>query len=146
MGDQMNKFHIKNILLGMGIGVVLTSLTGIIYSAGMEPEMSREEIVARARQYGMVSSSEMIKKDEPEDTKPVEIEKNKVSITVDQGDSSEIVAKELFEKGLIDNVDSFLNELDSMNLQSSIQVGEYTIEEGTDNSTIARIICKMGIQ
>lgn len=140
----MKKFHIKNILLGMGIGVVLASLTGIIYSAGMEPEMSKEEIIARARQYGMISSSEMIKIDEAKDTEPIEVEKKQVSITIEMGDSSEAVAKKLFEKGLIDSIDSFLNELDSMNLESSIQGGKYTIEEGTDNSTIVRTICRIG--
>jgi len=43
----MGRFHIKNILLGIGMGLVLTALTGIIYSAGREPQMSKEEIMAK---------------------------------------------------------------------------------------------------
>jgi len=40
--------------------------------------------------------------------------------------------KKLVEEGLIDNANSFINEIRAMKLQTSIQVGEYTIEEGTD--------------
>jgi len=43
---------------------------------------------------------------------------------------------------LIDNANSFINEIRAMKLQTSIQVGEYTIEEGTDIKTIIRIIAK----
>ncbi|GAE89005.1 aminodeoxychorismate lyase [Acetivibrio straminisolvens] len=206
----MRKFHIKNILLGIGIGVVLTALTGIIYSAGMEPQMSKEEIMARARQYGMVSSSEMIKEDEQkesetantegvqagpaedsENTEGVDVEstaapegtenimaestavpgniegagataasgnteniqaestaalentvKKQVQVAIAPGDNPYVISKKLVEKGLIDDADSFVNEIRAMNLQRFIQVGEYTIEEGTDIKTIIRIICK----
>ncbi|HHV29898.1 MltG/YceG/YrrL family protein [Acetivibrio mesophilus] len=184
----MSKFYIKNILLGIGIGIVLTTLTGIIYSAGMEPQMSKEEIMAMARQYGMVSSSEMIKEDEQkepelagteeiqaeptldpgnaeemqaEPTKdpanveeikaeptedPGAIEKMQVKIAVAPGDNPNDIARKLLEKGLIDSPDSFVNEIKAMNLQRSMQVGEYTIEEGTDITTIIRVICKRKIK
>jgi len=70
------KVHIKNILLGIGMGLVLTALTGIIYSAGREPQMSKEEIMAKARQYGMVPSNEIIEESENElvDEEEAEVE------------------------------------------------------------------------
>lgn len=56
----MRKFHIKSILLGIGMGIVLTAFISIIYLAGNQPTMSREDIIERARQYGMVFSEEVV--------------------------------------------------------------------------------------
>lgn len=184
----MNKFHIRSLLLGIGIGIVLTSLTGIIHSAGMNPEMSREEIITKAKQYGMVSSSDLIQTEEgtggenpdkvteqrepqqneadqnepeqnqpikntpevdvpqsdnPEPAKPVVQE---VRVRINPGDSSEIVALRLYNAGAIESMESFLDQLRTMNLQGSIQIGEFVINKGTDNRSIARIICGLVIQ
>jgi hypothetical protein len=59
----MRNFHIKSILLGIGIGIVLTALISVIYSAGNKQAMSKEEIIEKARQYGMVYSEELIFED-----------------------------------------------------------------------------------
>lgn len=56
----MHKFHIKSILLGIGMGIVLTAFISIIYLAGNKPTMSKEEIIEKARQYGMVFSEETL--------------------------------------------------------------------------------------
>ncbi len=55
----MRNFHIKSILLGMGIGMVLISIVSMIYTSGIKSyqEMSREEIISKAREYGMVDAS-----------------------------------------------------------------------------------------
>lgn len=41
----MYRFHIKSMVLGIGIGIVITSFIGIIYSAGMESGANREKII-----------------------------------------------------------------------------------------------------
>jgi hypothetical protein len=56
----LRKFHIKSILLGIGIGIILSSFIGIIYSAGMDNKITKEEIVERAKQYGMIFPEEVI--------------------------------------------------------------------------------------
>lgn len=64
----MHKFHIKSILLGIGMGIVLTAFISIIYLAGNQPTMSREEIIEKARQYGMVFSEEVVLIESSENT------------------------------------------------------------------------------
>lgn len=179
----MKSFYMKNILMGIGIGIIIAALTGIIYSAGMNPQMSKQEIMDRAKQYGMVLSSDtIITTDQEEGNDFIDDktdgetlleeesihENDKVSITsnptenanskedavkstenavqevqirVNRGDTSLVVAENLFEKGLIESIDSFENLLKEMNLESSIQVGEFVIVKGTDEASIARIIC-----
>lgn len=56
----MKKFHIKSIILGIGMGMVLTSMISIIYLAGTNPKLSKEEIITLARKYGMVEGSELL--------------------------------------------------------------------------------------
>lgn len=66
----MRKFHIKSILLGVGMGIVLTAFISIIYAAGNQPTMSKEEVIEKARQYGMVFREEVVltkSVDEPKD-------------------------------------------------------------------------------
>lgn len=74
----MQKFHIKSILLGIGIGIVLTAFISIIYSAGNNQTMSREDIVEKAKQYGMVFREDnvLIKSIEDEAKKDNTIEEN----------------------------------------------------------------------
>ncbi|MDQ2085863.1 hypothetical protein RBH29_05355 [Herbivorax sp. ANBcel31] len=56
----MRKFHLKSLLLGIGMGIVLSSFVGIIHSAGMDNELTKEEIIERAEYYGMVFHEEFI--------------------------------------------------------------------------------------
>lgn len=52
-------FNIKSIVLGIGIGIIITSLISIIYLAGNDSKdtITDEEIISRAVKLGMVKSS-----------------------------------------------------------------------------------------
>lgn len=50
----MRKLHEKSILLGIGIGMIITSIAGMIYSGGTQKELSKEEIISLAKGYGLV--------------------------------------------------------------------------------------------
>ncbi|KNY28350.1 hypothetical protein [Pseudobacteroides cellulosolvens] len=52
-------FNIKSIVLGIGIGIIITSLISIIYLAGNDTKntITNEEIISRAAKLGMVKSS-----------------------------------------------------------------------------------------
>jgi hypothetical protein len=57
---HVNRFNVKSILLGIGIGIIITSLASIIYLAGRDPlsALSKEEIMAQAEKYGMTRNTE----------------------------------------------------------------------------------------
>jgi hypothetical protein len=46
--------------------------------------------------------------------------------------------------GLINDVQAFINELSTMNLEGSIQVGDFKVKKGSSLATIARIITMTG--
>lgn len=57
----MRCFNIKSLLLGIGIGMVFTSIISMIFvSAFSTTNLNEEEIKQLARQYGMVEKSEII--------------------------------------------------------------------------------------
>lgn len=64
----MRKVHEKSIILGIGIGMVITSVAGLIYSGGDgtrsdAKDLSREEIVRLAKGYGMVEPVRLVEDD-----------------------------------------------------------------------------------
>ncbi|HHW47807.1 MAG TPA: hypothetical protein GXX14_04205 [Clostridiaceae bacterium] len=68
----MKRFHIRSIILGIGIGFIFTSLISLIYFAGKEPakNISDEEIIKRAEELGMVKRSSIFENiDGSDDTK-----------------------------------------------------------------------------
>ncbi|ACL76364.1 ABC transporter substrate-binding protein [Ruminiclostridium cellulolyticum] len=50
----MRKVHEKSILLGIGIGMIITAIAGLIYSAGTQKELTKDEIISRAKSYGLI--------------------------------------------------------------------------------------------
>lgn len=54
----MKNFHIKSIILGVGIGMVLTAIISIIFLAGidMSKTLSKDQVIKLAKEYGMVES------------------------------------------------------------------------------------------
>lgn len=58
--DKLSRFHLKSIFLGIGIGIIITAIAAMVYSAGRDPikEVSKEQIIRQAEKYGMVKSSD----------------------------------------------------------------------------------------
>jgi hypothetical protein len=52
----MGRFNLKSLLLGIGIGIIITSIISLIYMSGRDPfdGLSEEQIMNRAEKYGMV--------------------------------------------------------------------------------------------
>ena len=50
----MNRFSVKSILLGIGIGIIITSLACMIYFQGTPPstEPTQQELAKLAEKYG----------------------------------------------------------------------------------------------
>ncbi|MHB8064767.1 MAG: ABC transporter substrate-binding protein [Ruminiclostridium sp.] len=50
----MRKVHEKSIFLGIGIGMIITAIAGMIFSSGTTKELSKAEIMSKAKLYGMI--------------------------------------------------------------------------------------------
>ncbi len=65
----MRKLHEKSIVLGIGIGMIITSIAGMIYSAGTQKELSKDEIISLAKTYGLIDPTGLINKNATDNTK-----------------------------------------------------------------------------
>lgn len=160
----MRNFDNKSILLGIGMGVIIISILSIIYSAGMKQTMTKQEIVSKAKEYGMTENEEFVKTDKTkvvqkkqiETPKPVVVsptstdiikqtpvpEIQEMNVSINSGDSSEIVAQKLLDSRLIDNKEIFLNEIKNLGLAASIEVGDFKIKKGTGILEIIKTVTK----
>ncbi len=63
----MRRVHEKSIVLGIGIGMIITSIAGLVYSGGENGEqadkLTKEEIISMAKSYGMVEPVHLIEDD-----------------------------------------------------------------------------------
>ncbi len=63
----MRKVHEKSILLGIGIGMIITAIAGMIYSGGtQQKELTKDEIISRAKSYGLIEPVKLLNKDNSE--------------------------------------------------------------------------------
>lgn len=152
----MKNFHVKNILLGIGIGIILTSIISMIFMAGRQTEISNDEIVRRAKAMGMVDGTDILFSDNNPagspspaiaESKPtnapneqVMTSEQQVKVIVNKGDTSEIIAKRLLSLGLIGDKSAFINELNNLGLETKIDVGEVSIKKGADIKSIIKAI------
>lgn len=49
----MRKVYGKSVVLGIGIGMIITATAGMIFSAGNQNDLSKEEIISLAKEYGL---------------------------------------------------------------------------------------------
>lgn len=164
----MKNFNIKSIILGIGIGTILTSIISMIYLAGLTPKMSKEEIISKAKEYGMVEGQGLLQsktneaenkedstkkagsgisesKTQAEVTKAPAVSETKtenteIVVSVKAGDTSVTVTKKLLDAGVIKDSAAFTKALSESGLAESINIGEYKLKKDADIKSIIKII------
>lgn len=80
------------------------------------------------------------KKAEGKDEKKAEAGGAAETITVESGMSAVDIAYMLEEKGLVDSADLFVAKLESLDLTSSIQIGDFEIKKGMSYEEVAAVL------
>ena len=122
----MGNYNLKNIVLGVGIGIVFSSMLNI--SMGNR-EMTLEEIRNEAMKHGLVvfSKEEIISSRNQENNNSLE----KITVEIKKGMSSENIADLLVQKGIIDESGAFLDRLKETNAETKLKEGIYEIPKGS---------------
>lgn len=159
---------LKYYLRGLGIGIVVTVFI-MMAALGNKQPMTDEEVMARAKELGMIENSvlkdiagkddessnvneqdavepgnadteETVEPEKTEDT--TEIKKDVISITVVGGDSSWTVSKRMEEAGLIESAKDFDTHLCRYGYDKRISVGTYEIPTDATHEEMAKILTK----
>jgi cell division protein YceG involved in septum cleavage len=117
----------------MGIGIIITSILGLIFFMGYQPQLSDAEIMERAKKLGMVDQF----------TKGSDIQRNpdgSLTITITEDETYSDVSQKLQDAGLIQSSIEFEIMLKKQNLLDAIKPGQYRISYQDDLKTIIALI------
>jgi cell division protein YceG involved in septum cleavage len=123
----------KSVLLGLGIGIIITSLLGLIFFAGYEPKLSDAQIISLARKLGMVDQYESggnIRRNED----------GSLIFTIYEGEDYTEISKRLYNAGIIESSIEFDIMIKKGNLEEAIKPGEYSIRYSDDTKSIIKKI------
>ena len=137
------------ILLGIGIGILLTNIIYDFHPKVEYREYSQDEIIEMAKEMGMVFLKDSIKvesstQDEQvlENAESVEDGPINVQFVIEQGEFLEEIARNLYSEGIIDDVDSFMKYVRSKGLDRRFRVGTYTLSTGMNYDEIIDVLLK----
>lgn len=119
----------KSVLLGLGIGIIITSLLGIIFFMGYKPQLRDAEIISHARKIGMVDryeSGDDIRRKED----------GSLLFTIHDNESFTDVSKRLYEANIIESSIEFEIMIKRDKLENAIKPGQYNISYNDDTRGI----------
>ncbi|KNF09959.1 putative periplasmic solute-binding protein [Gottschalkia purinilytica] len=156
---KQNKNGLYLILLGVGIGFVITSLLSTLFTKPKYVEYSEEEIIQKARDLGMVSLKEKIEKNEKNEKKEInnskkdtteevinkekDIKNNYIKFTINPGDTSDIIVKNLHSKGIVEDKEKLSQMIIGKNLQRKFQRGTYTVSKDMSYEQLISILTQI---
>lgn len=125
----MSKLHGKSVLLGIGIGTILTALLGLIFFLGYRPEMDEAKVKELARKYGMVEAGEHAES---------------IKIEIIKGETLSAITEKLAKAELINDAVSFQIKIVNRNIKDEILPGIYEFNGSENEDEIIAIITGKG--
>lgn len=145
----MGNYNLKNIMLGIGIGLVFSSMINI--SMGSK-ELTVEEIKKEAVRHNLIvlSNEEILSNQSsannpsitPSPTPEPMVSEGNITVTVKSGMSSETIAELLKTKGLVKDKEGFLRRLGELGKESILKVGSFEIPVNATYDEIINILTK----
>lgn len=137
---MFSKTRFSYFMLGIGIGILLTSTLYTFNPVIEYRDYSEDEIVELASDLGMVFVKENIDISTRYNKKGQE--QRKINLVIEQGDSLEKVSKKLFDLGIIDNESEFFNYAKGKGVEKKIRVGTYELTSALNYDNILDILTK----
>ncbi len=158
----MRKVHGKSVILGIGMGMIITAIAGLIYTGGGVAEsnqnMSREEIIRLAKTYGMVESVHILDDDTIQNTAPntssavssgagttseTTDDQRNITIVIKSGFDSIKVIDILYEKGIISDKKKFEAVMNSLEATTKITSGTFNFKKNDNYEYVVKTICNI---
>lgn len=155
---MLKKHKLPFMFLGIGIGIILTSIVYTLYPNVEYKRYSEEEIIEEATDLGMVFIKDSIDTNtdiDEEVTENIEDiddaedvvdyptnEPEMIEFVVRTGDSLPKISKGLYDAGIIDDEISFFNYAREKGVDKILRVGTYNLSANLDYETIIDILMK----
>lgn len=129
----MKKINIVYILLGIGIGIILTSIFFYINPLVKYAEYTDEEIKEKAKDLGMVSIKEFIKDNGEKEDYIIEFK-------ISSGDTLSDIANNLIDLSIIEDKEEFIKFVKDKKLDKKLRPGTYKLKLNLSYSSILEIL------
>lgn len=143
MKDKINVFYI---ILGIGIGIIVTSLIFILKPKIKYVDYSDDEIIKKAKELGMVSVKEKIELNEEKDKRETDEKEDAkeeiILFRVENDDTLTSVADRLLKKELIANKEDFIQFAKYKEADKKLRTGDYKLEKNSSYNEIIKILIK----
>lgn len=136
----MRKDRLSFLLLGLGIGIILTNFVYYMVPNVEYRDLTDEEIVERAKELGMVFIKDAIEVNSSKDSVPTEAESEEIVFKIEKGETLEIISDNLYNAGLIDDKDRFINYAEEKGMARSFRTGTYYLTKGMDYETLLKTL------
>lgn len=138
---------IKYLILGLGIGIILSSTLYSIFPEVKYTSLDDGAIIERAKELGMVNLKESIKiekkTEELVDEPVIEVDTGEeIEIEVVRGENSSDIAKKLYDANLIDDLDEFVFYAREKKVDKQLKYGFYKLKSNLSYDEIIKILLK----
>lgn len=167
---KIDKKNMYFLLLGIGAGMLLTSLLNIVNPRTEYVQYTDEQIKQKATELGMVSIKDVISENkelkeeissvksqteeipgeddsinkalEADEDKQQHEETEVISFVIDKGENSEEIVDKLYDKGIIDDKEAFSDLIIEKGVQRRFIYGKYEIIKGIDYESLIGMLTK----
>jgi len=161
---SIDKKHVYFLVLGIGIGMLSTSLLNIINPRVEQVNYTDDQIIKKAYELGMVSIKDVINENNKENSEKSENQieissemenqnevlntsdniENKdpeiISFIIDKGNTSEEIVNGLYEQGIIEDKDGLSKLITEKNVHHKFKYGKFDIVKGMDYESLIGIL------
>jgi hypothetical protein len=140
MENKMRKLHEKSIVLGIGIGMIITSIAGMIYSAGTQKELGKEEIISLAKTYGLIEPAGFLNKNNVSDntkTTPEKATPGNTQTANNTASNTTTDAKEIAE-----TTTNKQQEAENLDAERNISIA---VQSGFGSKEVAKALLEKGV-
>lgn len=131
----------KSLLLGVGLGVIVTALLGIVFFLGTTPSLSDDEIRERAKALCM---SELTESELGEGL--VQDADGSIHLRIELAEEWETLPERLAEAGIIESAMALRIRIRQQNPEFVLLPGEYLIPAGHASEDLAAILAAGPVQ
>ncbi|MGF7186001.1 cell division protein YceG involved in septum cleavage [Desulfitispora alkaliphila] len=126
----------RRMMLGLGIGLIISALVFLLFSSPQKEQLSEEEIILRAETMGMVSQEKYREALEEVEREDKSKDKELVEIQIPNGTSTGNIATILKANNVIENEVNFVEMVYLLDLQYKLIAGTYVLPQEADSAEI----------
>jgi len=131
------------VLLGVGIGIIISSVFFFLNPNVQYKEYSNEEIIEKATELGMVTIKEALNTNNEENIRKEETQletEREIKFTISSGQPLVEIANNLFESEIIEDKEEFIQFVKDNNMDKRLLPGDYVLKSNLSYATIMKIL------